>query len=238
MPKNKPPTSPVFAVAHSENRKLGGLAATGSAQVTCPTTCPHRSNGCYAETGHAGIQTHRLASVNATADETIAAHVAAIDKLPADRGLRLNVVGDFPTREHVQAVAGAARRYTEKHGEGVFGFTHNHEIMPEDCAGISLLRSCETPEQVTQAANEGMPAAMVISDRPDKPTLRDLVPGMTGIICPNQWTEGKITCATCPNFCRAGEGMLARNVFVVFYGHGPGAKKLRGHVTKTPSYPA
>ena len=58
--RERPKPPPANAVTNSGNRKTGPVHVTHAAQVTCPATCPHRRNGCYAETGMVTWTTRRL----------------------------------------------------------------------------------------------------------------------------------------------------------------------------------
>src|SRR5438270_11038321 len=94
------PPRPVIVMARSDNRKLGGCAATYVAQGSCPRTCPFRGAGCYAEQDWPlNLITARLnAAPPAPPDELARIEARMIDALWGDRGMRLHVVGDTRPR--------------------------------------------------------------------------------------------------------------------------------------------
>src|SRR5262245_51876429 len=89
-----PPPPAAVAVETSDNRKLGPVSATYASQASCPRSCPWFGSGCYAETGHVGHTTRRLNRSAVRGPLAVArAEARAIDRLTADRLLRLHVVG-------------------------------------------------------------------------------------------------------------------------------------------------
>lgn len=69
----------MFLVTHSKNTKIGNAAATyAPIKQTCPSSCPLRDRGCYAQGGHVGMQSNRLADlVDGMNGDTIAILEAA-----------------------------------------------------------------------------------------------------------------------------------------------------------------
>ena len=108
------------AVPFSQNAKLGGMAATYAAQVTCPRSCPLLGAGCYAEgyTSTVGSHTSTLtrAARGAGAGHLRVARAEAreIDKLPGGLPLRLHVVGDCRDEEAVMVLRKAWEAYVER----------------------------------------------------------------------------------------------------------------------------
>lgn len=208
----------------SQNAKLGPVAATYVAQVTCPTSCPFYKNGCYAETGNAGIHTARLNRTTADAMELAQAeadliHAAAINPKQSKIPLRLHVVGDCKTDAAAGLVSTAAAIYQKRKGT-VWTYTHAwKDVRRESWGDVSVLASCETVADVRKAMSEGYAAAIV---RDQDTTIKE--DGLTYVPCPQQRREG-VTCASC-RLCMQDSKLRDRGVVIVFTPHGFNRKKV------------
>jgi hypothetical protein len=90
------------------------------------------------------------------------------------RPLRLHTVGDCRTDEAARIVAAAAERYMDAGGGPVWTYTHAWRLVDRASWGrVSVLASCETPEQVELARARGYATAIVV-DEFDRPPLRAL----------------------------------------------------------------
>src|SRR5262245_66467389 len=82
-----PKDAAAIGVAKSANQKVGPVRVTHRSQASCPTDCPFRSSGCYAEQGLQGMVTRRLNRSTETDPIAIAReNAAAIDRLPTGGG--------------------------------------------------------------------------------------------------------------------------------------------------------
>src|SRR5579871_4292396 len=141
-----------LAVTITANSKLGPVSSTSVAQISCPDTCPLRARGCYAESGPQGLITRRLNRTTADVLAVAYEEAAAIDALPADRPLRLHVVGDASIDAAAQIVSAAADRYRDRGGMPAWTYTHGWRSAARSAWGrVSVLASCEHPEQVADA---------------------------------------------------------------------------------------
>lgn len=161
------------ATAKSGNAKIGDAAATYAAQASCPSYCAFfNGGGCYAENGQIySSVTKRLNddahATRATALDVARAEADAIDRLPVlqcwDKPIRLHTVGDCTTDETAQIVAAAAERYMQRGGGPAWCYTHAWRIVDRASWGrVSVLASCETPEQVELARARGYATALVV----------------------------------------------------------------------------
>src|SRR5579871_155626 len=159
---------PAHAVESTANGKTGLVSATYASQASCPSDCPLRGGGCYAETAWVGVHTRRLNRSPVKDPAAVAeAEAEAIDALTGDRHLRLHVVGDCPTPAAARAVSAAARRYARRGGRKVWTYTHAWRVVSRaDWSGVSVLASCETPRQVADAHRRGYAAALIVGDHP------------------------------------------------------------------------
>lgn len=216
---------PVKAVEITQNRKLGEVSVTLVSQASCPKSCPFYKAGCYAEAGPMGIHTSRLNKSLVTDQIEIAkCEAEAILGLKGRRPLRLHVVGDTTTSEAAKIVSEAARSYSKRQNQPVWGYTHQHDIPREAWDGVSMLRSCESIDQVRQSHKDGYAAALVVSEF-KQDTVYEIAPGIKGVPCP-QITGRAKTCEDC-GLCMNDKKLLKSNLVILFAAHGSGTKKIK-----------
>lgn len=233
--KNKAPpfVSAAIGVPHSENRKTGPVAATYVSQQSCPVTCPHKGNGCYAEMGPTAVILARLevGAIGLTCEQIAAQEAVAIDRLPRGSDLRLHVVGDCRTNESAGIVAAAAVRYVEQSS----GFTVNddkcrswtythswYNVRRESWSSVSVLASCETWVQVDIAWAKGYACAIVVEEFENGDCAWQVTDGDGGNVytvvpCPYQ-TRG-IQCRDC-RLCLDDEKLRAERRVIAFKAQG------------------
>lgn len=193
------------AVDQTRNAKLGLASVTYASQNSCPTTCPFRGSGCYAEQGPTGIWTRKVNDADPAATPLDVAHAeaAAIRDVVSGRyDLRLHVVGDCSTDESASVVSEAALGVLRK-GRKAFSYTHAWDgVNREAWGGVSVLASCESPEQVLAAQAKGWATAVVVPEFTSERVFEDS--GIRILPCPNQ--TRKVTCEEC-GLCKR-EGFL------------------------------
>jgi len=218
----------VYAVRESESEKLGPVAATYVSQTSCPSSCPFlNGGGCYAENGPVAlVATKRLNA--ATPEGTTAGQLAriearAIDGLRGDLDLRLHVVGDSTTEWGTVQLATASEAYMRRGGRRVWTYTHSWRTVPRVAWGdVSVLASCETPEEVREAEALGYATAIVVDAHgTDRVQLMD---GHKTLPCPQQ-TRG-VTCAEC-RICTDDRRLHAAGITVAFAAHGGTTSRKR-----------
>lgn len=211
----------VSAVERSQDRKLTTdhkarpVSVTLAPQYTCPTTCGFYNNGCYAERGPLGIQTHRLNnSENNGPINSAESEANAIKNLSGKYPLRIHVVGDSTTNEGTCLLADAADVYNGKYDQPVWTYTHAWRTVDRESWGdISVLASCETEQDVIDANNRGYATALVA----DHKTVSKKVGNTNAILCPQQ-TGLKKDCEEC-RICMKDKRLLGRAT-VIFSPHG------------------
>jgi hypothetical protein len=198
------------AIPRSKNGKIGDVAATYVSQASCPTVCPLRGSGCYAEGGRAGITTRRLndADPDATALDCARAEAAEIDRLPdGGRDLRLHVVGDCPTNGAAKIVAAAAARYVARGGGSVWTYTHAwRKVHRASWGDVSVMASVETMSDAILADAAGYAVAMVVPEHDGDRAVDD--GGFKVVPCPEQTGRG-VTCVDC-RLCMGDGGLRDR----------------------------
>ena len=215
-------------------------ATYASIAATCPSDCPLRGDGCYAQDGMTGRAVRRLdaeASGRAgvaviLAEAELVRRAFAGGPVPQDgarggRDLRLHVSGDVPTEGAdyaARALAAAAADWRRRGGGAVFTYTHQwHRARRADWGSISVLASCDQPCEVDMARRRGYAAALVVGAHPSERAYS--VPGVEARVvpCPAQ-TRGS-NCAEC-RLC-LDRDLLALGVTISFAAHGlsRGARK-------------
>lgn len=225
----------VSIVAKSANSKIGPMSATYAAQVTCPTTCPLRGAGCYAETGATGFSTRQRNDVaNAQNVELLdvirleADGIRSLAKNKNAQDLRVHVVGDSPTPEAARITSAAMQEYRETTGKRAYTYTHAwRDVARDDWGNESVLASCEDVEDARTAMDKGYAAAIVVAEHTSNKAWRDS--DVTVIPCPNQ-TRG-VQCKDC-GLCMDANKLLARRAVIAFAAHGTNAETVKATVTR------
>ena len=83
-----------FFTRVSSNRKTSPMPVVTSSKQTCPTSCPLRDNGCYAEAGPLAILWR--AFTNASKGVSFAELCRKIRRLPRGQIWRFGQAGDLP----------------------------------------------------------------------------------------------------------------------------------------------
>jgi hypothetical protein len=227
-----------IAVEKSTNAKIGVTHATYASQASCPTSCPLRNAGCYAEQGLVGIHTKRLnaAAIDATPLDVARDEADAIRTLSGTRDLRLHVVGDCTTDETASLVATAALE-TVKPGNRTWSYTHGWRDVDRASWGeVSVLASTETFEQATEALDRGWAPAIVVGEHEDDKMYRK--EGLKVLPCVNQ-TRG-ISCADC-RLCFDAERLHGKGMVIAFAAHGSRKSRVLSvldEVRETEAVPA
>lgn len=215
----------MFLVMHSANAKIGDLAATYlPIEATCPTTCPHKGNGCYAQGGNVGFHVHRLekATKGLKSYDLIRKEAREIIKAGKDangRSLRLHVSGDVRTNATARLLGNAAIRWIGK----VYTYTHSwRQVTRSSWGPISVLASCETLQQASQAWEKGYAAAVIVPEH--KSDKAYTVGDMKVIPCPQQTRE--VTCEKC-GLCMSDAMLHKQKAVIAFAAHGYGKKRVR-----------
>lgn len=230
----------MYVVMRSDNRKIGDMAATYlPIAQTCPSTCPHKGNGCYAQIGHVGFQVMRLERTLAGKKpydiiRQEAREIARRGREAKGRSLRLHVSGDVQTDAATRLLGQAALRWDGS----VFGYTHSwRQVQRTSWGRISILASCESMLQASQAWERGYAASVLVpehkTDKAYMVSLRDPTSGWMGemkvIPCPQQTRN--VTCEKC-GLCMKDRMLHDQKAVIAFAAHGPTRKRVTLTVLK------
>jgi len=208
------------AVELSDNAKIGPAHATYVTQDSCPS-CPLKGNGCYAEGGNMAFVSRRLNNASAgqyLTPERIAREEERVikEKLSGSLDLRLHVVGDCKTDTAANIVSEAALGVL-KRGRDAWTYTHAWRNVERSAWGdLSVLASCEKPEQVAEAQARGYATAIVVSEFPTE--KRYDYAGVKVIPCPSQ-THETVRCVDC-RLCFTDDRLKKQGLTIGFEAHG------------------
>ncbi len=216
----------MFAVLHSNNSKVGDVAATyAPIAQTCPSTCPLKGNGCYAQSGNVGFQVNRLErETDGLNGDTVAVlegdEIADLARhAPTNHALRIHVSGDAVTDFRASQLARGANRWLGP----VWSYTHAwRDVSRTSWGRVSVLASCETTEAVKDALDKGYAAALVVAEHPADGRAFRTENGVKVIPCPSQTRD--IKCTDC-RLCWDDSNLIRQGACISFSAHGAGRKR-------------
>jgi hypothetical protein len=238
---------PAIFVEKSRNTKISDkkveVSATyASIKGSCPSSCPLRGDGCYAQVSYVNYTTHRLdrGFVEGMRPEAVArVERRAIREgfdggpVPQDgaqggRDLRMHVSGDARTKRSAAILGDAAREWRERGGGDVWTYTHAWHTVPRECWGedVSVLGSTEDPKNVEAIREQGYAPAIVVASHPSDRAYQLEGTDTKWIPCPQQTKD--IPCTRC-RLCFNADSLRDQNRGIAFAAHGA-TRKIRKHL--------
>jgi hypothetical protein len=227
-------------VSESGNTKLMGSkkvdATYASIKATCPSSCPLRDEGCYAQTSYVGMINWRL-DRRARGGSPLAvarAEAKCIDEsydggaVPAGRACRLHVSGDSRTIAGSRVINKAVGRWKARGGGDCWSYTHAFMHVPRNVWGnVSMLASVESTSEVAAARAQGYAPAIVVDHHTTDKAYT--LPGSETkfIPCPAQTRE--VGCSDC-KLCFNADRLLEGNFGIAFAVHGIQKERLKRHL--------
>jgi hypothetical protein len=222
----------------SRNSKVGPIPVSTTSRNTCPSACPLKDNGCYAEAGPLGILWRALSQTrpgetytrgNATMQSlTWDQFTDKIAALPTGTLWRHNQAGDLPGLDNdVDTVALAKLARANK---GKRGFTYTHKplnrrnaaaIKQANAAGFTINLSADNLEEADQLTDAAVGPVVVVLPHDVQGNRKNVVTpkGRRVSVCPATYLEN-VSCASC-QLCQRQE----RKVIVGFPAHGASKRK-------------
>ena len=209
----------------SKNAKVGKMAVTTSTATTCPTACPFRDNGCYAESGP--LKLHWLKVTKGERGDDWSTFLDKIKDLPAGSKWRHNQAGDLPG--DTQDLDSTKCADLARANEGKRGFTYTHyDVLENFQNAITVNIMNNLGFTVNVSANNldhadklcDLDIAPVATVLPIEQTTNTVTPkGRKVVVCPATYKDD-VSCADCM-LCEKRD----RKVIVGFPAHGTGKKK-------------
>jgi hypothetical protein len=227
-------------VSESGNTKLMGSkkvdATYASIKATCPSSCPLRDEGCYAQTSYVGMINWRL-DRRARGGSPLAlarAEAKCIDDayeggaVPTGRAMRLHVSGDSRTMAGTAILDRAVGRWKARGGGACWSYTHAYRHVPKSFwRNVSTLASIESASEAEGARAQGYAPAIVVPYHPSDKAYT--LPGSDTkfIPCPAQ-TRG-VGCSDC-KLCFNADRLYEGNFGIAFAVHGVRKEKAKRHL--------
>jgi hypothetical protein len=210
----------------SNNVKTGPIPVTTSSADTCPSACPFRDNGCYANSGPLKLHWNKVSSEERGID--LLDLCSEIEALPDGQLWRHNQAGDLPGLDNdidALSIADIVEANINKKG-----YTYTHKPMDNDKninivklsnqAGFTINLSSNNLEHADKLLSLGIaPVVTIVED--DARTVHLTPAGNKVLVCPAQ-TIDSMSCAKC-GLCANSK----RNFIIGFKAHGTSAKKLK-----------
>lgn len=186
----------------SENQKTGPIPVSTTAAATCPTSCPWKGAGCFAENFHLKMHWDKVSNGERGTDwDSFCKQVATI---PRKSLWRYAQAGDLPG-DGVRIDAEALKMLVDaQRGRRGFTYTHydvedphNLQAAEEATArGFTVNLSCDTLIQSDRLRKiTDLPQSIVV---PSTETRKSFFTegGQKVIVCPTYYQEGR-NCANC-----------------------------------------
>jgi len=209
----------------SKNAKVGKMAVTTSTATTCPTSCPFKSNGCYADSGPLKLHWDKVTRKERGDDWST--FISKIKDLPTGSKWRHNQAGDLPG--DMEKLDNEKCIELAKANEGKRGFTYTHyDVLDNFQNAITVNMMNHLGFTVNVSANNlehadklcDMDIAPVATVLPIDQTTNTVTPkGRKVVVCPATYKDD-VSCASCM-LCEKWD----RNVVVGFPAHGTSKKK-------------
>ena len=209
----------------SKNSKVGPMAVTTSTATTCPSACPFRDNGCYAESGP--LKLHWLKVTKGERGDDWPTFLGKIRDLPAGSKWRHNQAGDLPG--DTQDLDSTKCVELARANEGKRGFTYTHYDVLDNFQNAIIVNSMNNLGfTVNVSANNldhadelcDLDIAPVATVLPIEQTTNTVTPkGRKVVVCPATYKDN-VSCSDCM-LCEKRD----RKVIVGFPAHGTGKKK-------------
>lgn len=201
----------------SHNRKTGPIPTSMTAKVSCPSTCPFKGNGCYAEGGPTNMWWDKC-------DMPKDDFLNNVRSLPSGQFWRHNVAGDLI---HVNGLIHGhflSKLISANRGKKGFTYTHHlpslgrnkEHIQHANANGFTVNLSANTLDQAVEYSEIGPTVVAVKSTT----TKNFKYKGKQFVVCPATYRD-KITCANC-QLCQKAN----RNCIVAFPAHGVSKRKM------------
>tara|TARA_Y100000401_G_scaffold115789_1_gene120145 strand:- start:556 stop:1227 length:672 start_codon:yes stop_codon:yes gene_type:complete len=209
----------------TKNPKVGNMAATTSTAKTCPTSCPFKDNGCYADSGP--LKLHWDKVTEGERGDDWPTFLGKIKDLPAGSKWRHNQAGDLPG--DTKDLDSTKCVDLAKANEGKRGFTYTHyDVLDNFQNAITVNIMNNLGFTVNVSANNldhadklcDMDIAPVATVLPIEQTTNTVTPkGRKVVVCPATYKDD-VSCADCM-LCEKRD----RKVIVGFPAHGTSKKK-------------
>lgn len=215
----------IHFVRTSGNSKTGPIPVTTTDRDSCPSICPLKDSGCYADLGHIGMHWRKVSD---KPDSSWANVMHSIAALPTDTLWRMNQAGDLP--HNSQIIDAALLAQLVRANKGKRGFTYTHHDTSIEANALAIEWANAKGFTVNLSANDlehadslkALDIGPVVTIMPaDCDKVTQTPAGNTVVQCPATYQDN-VTCATC-GICQ----VQSRKAIIGFPVHGP--RKAKAH---------
>ena len=215
----------VHLTLKSANAKTGPIPVSTTSAQSCPTVCPFKSAGCYADGGPLALHWREVTEERRGGDWR--AFCATISTLPDGSLWRHNQAGDLPMVASSQTIDARAVRKLVAANDGKRGFTYTHHDMRKpvnraivaecNANGFTVNLSANNLQHADTLAELNIgPVVVVLASDATQNTVTPA--GRKVVVCPATQRED-VSCATC-QLCQR-----QRAAIVGFPAHGASKRK-------------
>ena len=207
------------SVKQSANMKTGPIPVTYSQRDTCPPSCPHYLDDCYAEGFHTRMTWDKIPVRGVELSDVL----RFIKAMKPGQLWRHNIAGDLPGEG--ETVDAAALGEIVAANTGRRGFTYTHKKSPDAINwarhatdwGFTVNLSADDAGEADTLAAHGLPMVCIVPM--DTPKHTTTPAGRSILVCPAQ-TVDYMTCALC-GLCQKAD----RRQIIGFRAHGTKARE-------------
>lgn len=230
----------------STNVKVGAIPVTTSSNETCPTSCPLKGNGCYAESGPLAIHWKKVSTGERGMNFDEFLH--QIRQFPSTQLWRYSQAGDLPGSGDTIDPDQFRRLVAANDGRPVIAYTHkppthdNLRLLQEAAqANFRVNLSADSLEEADEFIDIGLPAVVVLHEDYGRKTSKgewaETIPEYRARLKTLERTTPKgRDIAVCPatvvdTNCQACQMCAIKNqidVVIGFPAHGTSKKKING----------
>jgi hypothetical protein len=219
----------------SSNVKTGPIAVSTTSNDSCPSTCPLKGNGCYAESGPLRLHWDAVSDGpwrDKPRGTDIETFIASLKSLPEGSCFRHNQAGDLP---HVNGLinAHALELITDACKERkLIAWTYTHHsvdnmnntvlIKRSNNEGLTVNVSAHNQQQAADLHRKGLPSVCIVPKNETRKAWDH--DGVKFLVCPAQWSDKN--CAEC-RLCSVAD----RACVVAFKAHGTGSRKVEATIS-------
>ena len=206
-------------VKQSSNRKTGPMPVTYSERGTCPPSCPHYLDDCYAEGFHTRMTWDKIPRRGVELSDVL----RFIKAMKPGQLWRHNVAGDL--NGHGEELDAAELGQIVAANTGRRGFTYTHKKSRDAIKwakhatdwGFTVNLSADDAGEADDLAAHGLPVVCIVPI--DTPKHTTTPAGRSILVCPAQ-TVDYMTCALC-GLCQKAD----RRQIIGFRAHGTKARE-------------
>jgi hypothetical protein len=219
----------------SSNKKTGPIAVSTTSKDSCPSTCPLKGSGCYAESGPLRLHWDAVSDGpwrDKPRGTDIESFISDLKSLPEGTCFKHNQAGDLPHFNgsiNAHALGLIANACAERKLKA-WTYTHhdiNHYgnrslIAAAPTMGMTVNVSAHSQQQAADCHKQGLPTVCIVPKNETRKNWEH--DGVKFLVCPAQWSEKN--CAEC-KLCSVAD----RSCVVAFKAHGTQARKVEQTIT-------